>query len=157
MFKKRKGVLCATQSGSILVLENVPDPMFAGKMLGDGFAVLPAAAEVYAPVSGEVVSVYDGSFHCYGLRDENGVEVLVHIGIDTVHLKNGEITPKVTQNQKVKAGDLIAVVNLEKIKSAGINLHTMTIISNLEKVKSLQLQKKNAVTHGEAVLEYTLV
>jgi PTS system glucose-specific IIA component len=157
MFKRNKGKLFATQSGLLLPMEHVPDPVFADKLLGDGFAVVPENGEVYAPVNGEVVSVYEGSFHCYGLRDENGVDILVHIGIDTVHLKNGEIVAKVSPSQAVRAGELIAVADLERIRSAGLQLHTMTIISNLDRVKSLQWQKTDTVTHGEAVLEYTLM
>ena len=81
-------VIIATQTGEAVSITEVPDPVFSEKMMGDGFAIIPTENKVCSPVSGEVVSVTK-SLHAYGIRTEEGLEVLVHVGLDTVAL-NGE-------------------------------------------------------------------
>ena len=155
-FKNSKGNLLATQTGLAINMEDVPDPMFSEKMLGDGFAIIPSNENVYSPIDGEITSIYEGSNHCYGITSKDGLEILIHIGIDTVNLKDNTIQPKVNLGQKIKAGELIAVANLNKIIQAGLKTHTMLIITNLEKLKSFELSKQGNIEKGESIFTYSL-
>lgn len=117
----------APLSGQTVALDQVPDPVFAGKALGDGIAIIPAEGKVYSPVNGEVNSVA-GTKHAYGFTSEDGVDVLVHVGLETVGLDGEGFTVHVTEGDKVKVGDLIAEVDLEFIKGKGLNTITPVVI-----------------------------
>ncbi|MDH2999728.1 hypothetical protein A1D23_06435 [Chelonobacter oris] len=156
IFKSKKHSFNATQNGRLLRMEDIPDDMFSEKMLGDGFAILPSDENVYAPIAGEVTSIYEGSNHCYGICSQDGLEILIHIGIDTVNLKNNAILPKVSLGQKIKENQLIAQVDIEKVRAEQLKLHTMTIITNMEKIKSFHIIEKDQISHGEKVLSYEL-
>ena len=99
-------------------IEKVPDDTFAARILGDGFGVVPSSGLVVAPVSGTVTTVADAK-HAVGITTPGGVEVLVHIGVDTVQLKGAPFTMLVSAGQTVAAGDPIEKVDLDAVKAAG--------------------------------------
>lgn len=140
--------LVATQTGTAIPIEEVPDPVFSGKVLGDGIAIIPTDNKVVSPVDGTITLVAD-TLHAYGIRCDNGIEILVHIGLDTVSLKGEGFTPHVEAGQKVKAGDLLTEVDLEFIKSKGLNTHTPCLISNMDEVKDVKCTT-GTVTAGES-------
>ena len=117
----------APLTGLAVALEEVPDPVFAGKVLGDGIGIIPSEGKIAAPVDGTLVTIADTQ-HAFGFQTEDGLNILVHVGLDTVELKGEGFTVYAKENDKVKKGDLIAEVNLEFLKEKGINPTTPVII-----------------------------
>lgn len=126
---KKKRNIVAPLNGKVVPLEQVPDPVFSGKMLGDGCAIIPSEGKIYSPVNGEVSVVMDTK-HGYGFVSEDGMELLIHFGLDTVKLKGEGFTAHVNVGDKVKVGDLIAEVDLDVIKAHGLNPITPVLICN---------------------------
>ena len=129
----------APMTGSIIPLDQTPDPVFSGRMLGDGLAILPSSGEVLAPFDGEVVSLFPTG-HAIGLRSKAGIECLIHIGMDTVELNGTGFAPKVKQGDKVVKGDVLIQVNLTALRSAGKQTVTPVVITNsaIWRVKGLK-------------------
>lgn len=119
----------APMSGTVVLLEQVPDPVFSGRMLGDGVAILPAAGDVLAPFDGEVTALFPTG-HAIGLCSHTGVECLIHIGIDTVEMNDVGFAAKVKPGDKVKQGQLLIQADLQAIRSAGKEIVTPVIITN---------------------------
>ncbi|MFD2307793.1 beta-glucoside-specific PTS transporter subunit IIABC [Enterococcus termitis] len=116
-------------TGDIVPLENINDKAFASGTLGQGLAISPTKGEVVSPVNGTVTMAF-ATGHAVGLTSENGAEVLIHIGLDTVQLDGKHFELKVTQGQTVKAGDPLVVFDIEAIKAAGFDVTTPVIITN---------------------------
>ena len=151
-FKKKeeeKKVL-ATQNGKVIELEEVPDEVFAQKMLGDGVAIIPESNEICSPVSGTIIQVPD-TLHAYGIQIDDGLDILVHIGINTVELKGEGFESLVKEGDKVKAGDVIAKADLDLIKSKNYEIHTPILITNFDEVKSFSKNLGSAKA-GETVI-----
>ena len=129
--EEKKVSIASPVTGKIVKLEEVPDPVFAEKMVGDGFAIIPEDGEVHAPVSGEVTLQPEG-FHAIGIKTEEGLEVLVHFGLETVELKGEGFTPHVKVGDKVNKGDKVLSVDIEKIKDKVPSIITPCIVANLE-------------------------
>lgn len=125
-------------AGRVLPLSEVPDPVFSGKIMGDGFAIDPVSGEVRSPVSGEVITLFPTG-HAVGLRADNGLEVLVHIGIDTVGLNGEGFTPLVRQGEHVTAGQPLIRVNLEAIRGRVPSLITPVVFTNLAPGQRVEL------------------
>ncbi|EHI75160.1 PTS system, maltose and glucose-specific IIC component / PTS system, maltose and glucose-specific IIB component / PTS system, maltose and glucose-specific IIA component [Streptococcus criceti] len=137
-----KGVtenVLSVAEGEIISIDQVKDPVFSGRMMGDGFAVQPTDGHIYSPVAGVVTSVFPTK-HAYGLLTDEGLEVLVHIGIDTVSLNGIPFSPKVTDGQRVEAGDLLAVVDLDALEAAGKEKSVIVVFTNAAEVKSVTLE-----------------
>ncbi|ADV66202.1 glucose-specific PTS transporter subunit IIBC [Deinococcus maricopensis] len=117
-------------AGRVVPLADVPDPVFSGKMMGDGFAIDPSSGEVVAPVSGEVVTLFPTG-HAVGLRADNGLEVLVHVGIDTVRLGGEGFTALVRQGDRVHAGQPLLRADLNVLRGRVPSLITPVIFTNL--------------------------
>lgn len=114
-------------TGQAVKLDDVPDPVFSEKILGDGAAVIPSEGKIVSPVDGEVVSVAE-TLHAYGLRTAEGLELLIHVGLDTVKLKGSCFQVHVKEGEQVKAGDLLAEVDLEALKAEGLNPVTPVLV-----------------------------
>lgn len=136
--KKKEVELKAVVDGVVKDLKNVEDQVFSKGFLGEGLAILPSSSNFYAPIGGELSSVFPTG-HAYGIKTDSGAEVLVHIGIDTVQMNGEGFESHVTQGQKVKQGDLLAIVNLDKIKEKGYKTDTIITITNSDEHKSEQL------------------
>ena len=148
--------LVAPMTGKSIPLSETPDPVFAQKMAGDGLAMLPEADVVVAPADGELSLVFNTK-HAFAMTLENGVELLVHIGIETVTL-NGEGFEQLAEaGTKVKAGDPIIKIDREFIKSKGLPLTTPVLITNPDILKSITPVENVATVAGETtILEYTM-
>ena len=107
----------APMKGKLVPLYQVPDPVFAEKMMGDGFAIDPMSGDVFSPVDGTVTSFMADTRHAVGITADDGTEVLIHIGIDTVTLGGMGFTSLVAQEDRVKAGQLLLQVDLAQIKT----------------------------------------
>ncbi len=140
-------VILSPLTGSAVELETVPDPVFSQKVIGDGVAVVPSEGNVVSPVDAEVVSVADTK-HAFGLRTESGVELLIHVGLETVHLNGCCFEVFVKPGDKVKAGDLLAKADLAYLKEHDINPITPVLICG--GVEGKQLEKMTgSVKAGE--------
>lgn len=156
-FKKKKNEsvesnnqIYAVATGNLIPINEVSDPVFSQKMMGDGYAVIPESGEIFSPIKGKVLSVFQTK-HAVGLRMANGLEVLLHMGIDTVELKGSPFDVKVSEGNTVDSKTLIAKVNLEEIKAAGKSTDMVVVLTNMDAVKSFNLEKNGVVTAGEAV------
>ena len=119
--------ILAPLSGQAIPLEQVPDDVFSQKILGDGIAIIPTDGKIYAPVDGEIASVAE-TLHAYGFTSEDGLEILVHVGLDSVKLKGEGFTSHVQAGDKVKAGQLVAEVDLKFLISQGVPVTTPVLI-----------------------------
>ena len=126
--------------GQVIDLADVKDPVFSQKMMGDGFAVEPENGKIYSPVAGTVTSVFP-SKHAIGLVTDNGLEVLVHIGLETVSLEGKPFEVHVSEGEKVAAGDLLVTADLEAIKEAGRETSTIVVFTNAAAIKSVTVEK----------------
>lgn len=141
--------------GQVVALEQVKDPVFAQKMMGDGFAVEPANGNIVSPVSGTVSSIFPTK-HALGLVTEAGLEVLVHIGLDTVSLEGKPFTVHVAEGQKVAAGDLLVTADLDAIRAAGRETTTVVVFTNTEAIKSVKLEQTGSLAAKTAVAKVEL-
>ncbi|ORO96298.1 PTS transporter subunit IIBC [Streptococcus mitis] len=141
--------------GQVVALEQVKDPVFAQKMMGDGFAVEPANGNIVSPVSGTVSSIFPTK-HALGLVTEAGLEVLVHIGLDTVSLEGKPFTVHVAEGQKVAAGDLLVTADLDAIRAAGRETSTVVVFTNGDAIKSVKLEKTGSLAAKTAVAKVEL-
>ena len=119
----------AAVSGKVIPVTQVADPVFAEKVLGDGIAIHPTEDEILSPVSGKVISVAE-TYHAYGLQTEDGAEILVHIGIDTVDLKGKGFQNHVSINQKVRAGTPLCTVDLEFLEENHYVTDVITLVTD---------------------------
>ena len=126
--------------GQVIAITDVKDPVFSQKMMGDGFAVEPENGKIYSPVAGTVTSVFPTK-HALGLLTENGLEVLVHIGLDTVSLEGKPFEVHVSEGQRVAAGELLVTADLEAIKAAGRETSTVVVFTNAVAIKSVTVEK----------------
>ena len=141
--------------GQVVALEQVKDPVFAQKMMGDGFAVEPANGNIVSPVSGTVSSIFPTK-HALGLVTEAGLEVLVHIGLDTVSLEGKPFTVHVAEGQKVVAGDLLVTADLDAIRAAGRETSTVVVFTNGDVIKSVKLEQTGSLAAKTAVAKVEL-
>lgn len=121
--------ILAPMNGQAVPLEEVPDEVFSKKLMGEGAAIQPKDGKIYAPVSGRVLTVAD-TLHAYGFRSEEGLEILVHVGLDSVTLKGKGFRSHVKEGDMVKAGDLIAEVDLKFLENKKIPTITPVILCN---------------------------
>ena len=125
--------------GEVINIEDVKDPVFSQKMMGDGFAVEPENGHIVSPVAGKVTSVFPTK-HALGLVTDNGLEVLVHIGLDTVSLEGKPFEVKVTEGQTVATGDLLVEADLDAIRAAGRETSTIVVFTNADAIKSVKVE-----------------
>ena len=141
--------------GQVIALEQVKDPVFAQKMMGDGFAVEPANGNIVSPVTGTVSSIFPTK-HALGLVTDSGLEVLVHIGLDTVSLEGKPFTVHVAEGQKVAAGDLLVTADLDAIRAAGRETSTVVVFTNGDAIKSVKLEQTGSLAAKTAVAKVEL-
>lgn len=137
-------------NGKVIPIEEVEDPVFSQKMMGDGFGVLPSDGDVYAPGTGKVVSVFPTQ-HAVGLELDNGVEVLVHIGIDTVELEGGPFDTLVKEGDKVTPETKISTVDLKGLNEAGKKDTVIVVFTNMDQVNNFTLNTTGETTKGSEI------
>jgi PTS system beta-glucosides-specific IIC component len=143
--------LASPLSGKIVPLAEVKDEAFSSGALGQGIAILPDKGVLRSPVNGKVDSITD-SKHAITLVGDNGAEILIHIGMDTVSLNGKPFTPKVKEGDKVKAGDVLIEFDMKAITEAGLDLVTPIIIANSDEYKKITFTKEKTVSSGDVLL-----
>lgn len=149
-FLGKKKDFVAVATGEVIPMAQVNDPVFSQKMMGDGFAVKPLEGEVVAPISGKVLSVFP-SKHVIGLQTEEGIEVLVHMGIDTVEMATPAFESFVKEGQSLKAGTKLAKMNLDVIEQAGKETTIIVAFTNSDKVEQVVINQLGTTTAGTVI------
>lgn len=139
--------------GRIVSLDVVNDPVFSTNIMGEGFALRPTTNQVYSPVNGEIVSIFETK-HAIGILTKTGAEILVHMGLDTVELKGEPFTVHVKVGQIVTPQTLLAEMDIAKVKAAGKETDIVVVMTNNEKMADYILNHKGESTPGLAIGEY---
>lgn len=147
----KAAAVSAPVSGICIPLSEVNDAVFSQKILGDGAAIIPSEGKVYAPVNGTVSTVFDTK-HAIGLLSEDGVELLIHIGIDTVNLEGKYFTAHVESGQKIRKGDLLVSFDQEMIRKVGYDTVTPVLITNTAEFHSIHTDASGNVKAGDVLL-----
>ena len=145
-------VVNAPVAGHVISLDETGDPVFASRALGEGVGIQPADSEVVAPVSGVLQTVAETG-HAFGIKTDDGVEVLVHVGIDTVKMNGEGFDVKVKANEHVNAGDTLVVVDFDKVKEAGYSTTTLMTVLNTVAFASVAPKTGVDVKAGESVID----
>ena len=145
-------IISCPVKGKVVPLNEVPDETFSQEMLGKGVAIIPEQNQFYAPVSGEVSVVFPTG-HAIGLTSEDGTELLIHIGLDTVQLNGEGFHVKVQQGQKIKQGDLLVEVDLDVIKEKGYSVITPILVTNPDQYQEIEKLKMGSSEAKEELLK----
>jgi len=142
----------APVAGKVVPLDEVNDKVFASKALGDGVGIVPTDGHIVAPVAGTMVTVAETG-HAFGIKTDDGVEVLVHVGIDTVQMEGKGFHLDVAKDMRVEEGDLLATVDLDAVKEAGFDTTTIVVVINTAALKSVQpVEGGGDVSIGDPVI-----
>lgn len=153
LFKKEINIkLLAPMTGEIIELENVPDEVFASKMIGEGLAINPSDNEILSPCDGKIVQLFPTK-HAIGIETKEGLEILIHIGIDTVVLNGNGFKSFVSQGDRVFAGDKLLEIDLDYISKNAKSTITPILITNMDKVKELSISKGNVKKNKDTIME----
>lgn len=153
IFKKKdtKHVLGAPAAGKAVSVKEVNDPTFSEEILGKGVAVIPSEGKIYAPADGEIGMVFD-TLHAVSMTTDYGAEILIHVGLDTVQMKGEGFEGHVKAGDKVKKGDLLLTVDLEKVKAAGYDTITPMLVCNTADYAAVEAMVGKDVAAGDDVL-----
>ena len=142
-----KTIITSPVKGDIIPLTEVKDQTFAEGILGDGFAVIPTEGKVYAPFTGSCENIFD-TLHALGLVSDNGIELLIHVGLETVNLNGAPFTAHVKNGQHFKKGDLLLEFDIDAIKKAGCEIQTPIIVTNTDEYEHLSVEHDRIVIGG---------
>ena len=148
---KKEETIVAPLTGKIVSIEEVPDPTFSQKMMGDGIAIEPTEGVVVSPVDGEIVQFFHTK-HAIGIQSESGAEILIHVGLETVNMNGEGFEGHVNVGEKVKAGDKLLSFDLDLIKEKAASTVTPIVITNGDAVESLDKRAASEATKGETSL-----
>ncbi|MBS4534328.1 glucose PTS transporter subunit IIA [Clostridium sp. D2Q-14] len=148
-------ILKSPLSGKLIKIENVPDETFAQKFLGDGIAIDPTSGTITAPISGKIAQLFETK-HAIGIITNEGIEILIHIGIDTVQLKGEGFKSFVSQGDTVKAGDKLIEFDLDFVKNKAKSMITPVIITNINDFKDFEVLPEGKVNNNENLLRIKL-
>ncbi|WP_049154675.1 glucose PTS transporter subunit IIA [Corynebacterium aurimucosum] len=146
--------IASPAAGKVVPMAEIDDPVFSAGTLGDGVGIVPEGNDVYSPVSGTIVSAMK-SGHAYGIKTEDGVEVLVHIGINTVKMKGEGFAPAVKKGDTVKQGELLATVDFDKVKEAGYDTTIVLAVTNTKALSAVTPAGLNHASAGDTVITTT--
>ena len=145
-------MLAADAKGAFVPMENIPDEVFAQGILGTCCGIDPSEGKVFAPAGGEITQAPD-SGHALGIMADGGVEILIHVGVDTVEMKGDGFSPKVKVGDKVKKGDLLLEMDLDKIAAAGHPAVVITVVTNTDDFKAVEVVASGNVEPGADLIK----
>jgi len=149
-FKKKNEEIYSPSAGTVIELEKVEDPVFSQKIMGDGFSVKPSSSEVFSPVEGVISNIFPTK-HAIGVKTKNGLEILIHIGINTVELNGEGFNIFAKEGNSVTPQTKLVEIDPEILKKNGYSSDIMVIITNMDKVNKFIFQKKGVVNCGETI------
>ncbi|UBH21314.1 PTS glucose transporter subunit IIA [Macrococcus armenti] len=135
-------------TGEYVAIEDIPDPVFAQKMMGEGFGIKPTEGIVAAPISGEVVNVFPTK-HAIGIKAENGVELLIHVGLETVAMKGAGFKTHISQGDIVQKGDTLLEFDIALIEKEASSIISPVIITNSDVLSEIKFENQTLLTKGE--------
>ena len=147
-------LVAADAKGAVVPMQDIPDEVFAQGILGPCCGIDPAVGEVYAPLDGEITQAPD-TLHALGIQGDNGVEVLIHVGVDTVEMKGEGFAANVKLGDKIKKGQLLLTMDLEKIAAAGHPAVVITVITNSDDFAAVDLVAEGTVEAGDDLFRLT--
>lgn len=150
-FKKKEVKIAAPVNGKLISIKDVPDVTFSEEMVGKGVAIIPEGNEIYSPVEGKITTVFMTG-HAVGITTKEGIDLLIHVGMDTVNLKGEGFEVKVKDGKSIKQGDLLLVVDCDKLKEKGYRLETPVIICNHDQFKNITYAEPGNVNKGDVVM-----
>lgn len=150
VFKGAHQEFVAPANGELIPIDRVQDEVFSQKMMGEGFAVIPENGEIASPVAGTIVSIFPTK-HAIGIKTDDEIEVLLHMGIDTVDLGGEAFEIKVREGEKVKAGKIVATADLAKIQASGKKTTMIVVFTNGDKIEDYHYDKTGLVSRGETI------
>lgn len=146
------GKIVAPVDGEVIELSNVCDEVFSSGVMGDGFAIIPTSKNIYSPVTGKVENAYKTG-HAYTIVTDDGLDVLIHIGIDTVELGGECFEKKISSGECLKMGDILASVDINKILEKGFDPVCVVVISNSDKMHNVEINYGPCYA-GDTVMTY---
>lgn len=152
LFGKDNGIeVVAPVSGKLVSIKEVNDPTFSEEILGKGVAVIPSEGKICAPANGTVNTVFPTG-HAAAMTSSDGVEILIHVGLDTVKLDGKHFTIHAAEGQEVKKGDLLLEADLEQIKAEGYDIITPIVVCNADAFSEFQMAETETVAPGDVIL-----
>ena len=142
----------APMAGEAVAISEVPDPTFSSGMIGNGIAIQPTDGTVCSPVNGTVDTMFETG-HAVSLISDSGIEILIHVGLETVGLNGAPFQVKCKNGQKVKKGDILMIADLEAIKAAGLPTITPVLVCNSDDYATFNVSTGKAVTNDDVVIE----
>lgn len=153
LFKRETGIMMAApMAGKYVSLKEVPDPTFSDEILGKGIAVIPSDGKVYAPANGIITTVFSTG-HAVAMTTEDGAEILIHVGLETVSLEGKPFTVHTQIDAQVKKGDLLLEADLKAIEEAGLKTISPMVVCNTDEFASIEGITGNDVVPGDEVLK----
>lgn len=153
LFKKESGIsLAAPMAGRCVSIKEVPDPTFADEILGKGVAVIPTEGKVYAPANGVITTVFSTG-HALAMTTDEGAEILIHVGLETVSLEGKPFAIHTQTDAKVQKGDLLIEADLKAIEEAGLKIITPMVICNTDEFSEVNGITDKEVVPGDEVLK----
>ena len=151
LFKKNtEELICSPVDGKLCPIDEVPDDVFSKKVLGDGFEVKPSNGNISSPIYGKITTIFPTK-HAIGMVTDSGIEVLVHMGIDTVELKGIPFQLKISNGNKVKKGAALATVDLDYLKERNIHNDMIVVFSNMDKIDNINIEKFGNTSAGDVI------
>ena len=152
LFGKKRTTLLACCNGRLVNLEDINDEVFSKKLMGDGYAIMPSDGNIYSPVNASVTTIFP-TMHAIGLISENGEEILIHLGIDSVTMEGNPFDLKIAPNTDVYAGDFIGTMDIKAMEENNINPTVLVIIMNPTEELKFSIEKGTSVTAKVKLLE----
>lgn len=156
MLGKKEDQLLSPATGECVSLSAIPDEVFSEGMLGNGFGVQPSTGEICAPIDGRVESVAEAK-HAYTILSDNGLDVLIHVGVDTVGLGGVGFVPRVIEGQRIRAGEALASVDLDVIRNQGLSDTVAVIVTNSERITNIEYSYGACVAGKHVAMRFRTV
>ncbi|GAA4653624.1 hypothetical protein GCM10023142_07620 [Anaerocolumna aminovalerica] len=149
--KPKEKVIFSPLNGQVIPLSNVKDPVFADGILGKGAAILPSEGRLVSPVNGTILNVFP-TLHAIGIQSDDGLEILIHLGFDTVELEGKYFKSNISEGDKVSVGDLLIEFQVEEIKKAGYDITTPIVVTNSDQYETIEAIPEENIKAGEKLL-----
>lgn len=151
-FGKKKDKVVAVADGDLIPITKVNDDVFSEKLMGDGYAIIPSDNKVYSPISGTISTVFPTG-HAIGITTDKGLEVLVHMGLDTVELNGDPFISKVEQGQEINKGDLLSFMDIDAVKNSGRDSVVVIVYTNMNLTSEVPEISQKSIKHGDDIGE----
>ena len=149
--KKNKGLeVDAAVDGELIPITEVKDDVFSTKMLGDGYAIKPTSGEIHSPVEGDISTLFPTK-HAIGIKTKEGLEILVHLGIDTVELNGAPFKMEIQKGDHVTPGQLLGTMDLKQVTDSGRDDSVIVVYTNMDLIESITPVQKGYISSGDNV------